>query len=96
MIKVVVDAMGGDYSPNVNVIGSVQAVNKIDDVEVVLVGDESVLNEQLSKFTYDKARLTVLMHQKLLVVMISQQKRLKLKRKVHLLKVLNLLKVVKT
>ena len=60
MIKVVVDAMGGDYSPNVNVIGSVQAVNKIDDVEVILVGDESVLNEQLSKFTYDKARLTVL------------------------------------
>lgn len=60
MIKVVVDAMGGDYSPNVNVIGSVQAVNKINDLHVILVGDENVLNEQLSKLTYDKSRLTVL------------------------------------
>lgn len=59
MIKVVVDALGGDHSPNVNVEGSVRALNEIKDLHVVLVGDEEELKKQLAAFTYDSERLTI-------------------------------------
>ena len=59
MIKVVVDALGGDHSPNVNVEGSVRALNEIKDLHVVLVGDEEELKKQLAVFTYDSERLTL-------------------------------------
>lgn len=59
MIKVVVDALGGDYSPSVNIEGTVKAINEIKDVHIVLVGDENVLNEGLKNYSYDKERLTI-------------------------------------
>ena len=60
MIKIVVDAMGGDHSPVVNVKGVVKALNEIDDLSVVLVGDEAQLNPLLDAEKYDKTRLQVL------------------------------------
>ena len=60
MIKIVVDAMGGDNSPLVNVKGVVKALNKIDDVSIVLVGDEAQLTPLLSGEKYDKSRLEIL------------------------------------
>lgn len=58
MIKIVVDAMGGDNSPEVNVKGAVKALNNIKDLEIVLVGQEKPVAELLSKEKYDKNRLT--------------------------------------
>ena len=60
MIKIVVDAMGGDNSPEVNVVGTAKALNLIKDLEVVLVGDEKQLTPLLSKEKYDASRLEVL------------------------------------
>lgn len=60
MIKIVVDAMGGDHSPDVNVKGVVTALNKIDDVSIVLVGDEAQLTPLLASERYDKSRLEIL------------------------------------
>ena len=60
MIKIVVDAMGGDNSPVVNVKGVVKALKNLKDIEIVLVGDEAQLNPLLEKEQYDKARLTIL------------------------------------
>ena len=60
MIKIVVDAMGGDHSPVVNVKGVVRALNEIDDLRIVLVGDETQLNPLLDGEKYDKTRLEVL------------------------------------
>ncbi len=59
MIKIVVDAFGGDKSPDVNVIGTIKALNEISDLEVVLTGDEDILNEKLSSYEYDKSRLSI-------------------------------------
>lgn len=59
MIKVVVDAFGGDRSPGVNVKGAIQAVNEIKDLQVIFTGDENILNEQLKNYEYDKERVTV-------------------------------------
>ncbi|MCM1534034.1 MAG: phosphate acyltransferase PlsX [Corallococcus sp.] len=60
MIKIVVDAMGGDNSPSVNVKGTVKALNNIKDLYVVLVGDETQLTPLLAKEKYDKTRLEIL------------------------------------
>lgn len=59
MIKIVVDAMGGDNSPAVNVQGVAGALNKLKDIHIVLVGDEAQLNPLLERESYDASRLTV-------------------------------------
>ena len=57
MIKVVVDAMGGDRSPGANVEGSLQALREMKDVYVILVGDLKQINPLLEGKEYDKDRL---------------------------------------
>lgn len=59
MIKIVVDAMGGDNSPTVNVKGAVKALNTISDLTVILVGDETQLTTLLAGESYDKNRLQI-------------------------------------
>ena len=56
MIKVAVDAMGGDYAPGEMVAGAVDAVNTQPGIQVILVGKEDVVNAELSKYTYEKDR----------------------------------------
>ncbi|MBE6015148.1 MAG: phosphate acyltransferase PlsX [Lachnospiraceae bacterium] len=55
--RVVVDAMGGDNAPLSNVEGAVDAVNKNENLQVVLVGKEEEVPPLLSKYTYDKSRI---------------------------------------
>lgn len=59
MIKILVDTLGGDNSPSANVEGAVKALSSIEDLEVVLVGDEKVISEQLKNFTFDESRLSI-------------------------------------
>jgi glycerol-3-phosphate acyltransferase PlsX len=47
VIRVAVDAMGGDNVPDVLVDGSVTAVCKYHDIEIILVGDEKRVSESL-------------------------------------------------
>jgi len=50
-MKIVVDAMGGDHGPEVVIKGVIQAVNEYE-TEVVLVGNEPEIAEQLKKNKY--------------------------------------------
>lgn len=59
MIKIVVDAMGGDYAPYEQVKGVVQAMEKDKDFSVVLAGDEEKLKEELKKYKYDPSRVEI-------------------------------------
>ena len=59
MIKVAVDAMGGDLAPVEMVAGSVEAVNAKPGIQVLLVGQEAVVNKELSKYTYNKEQIQV-------------------------------------
>ena len=59
MIKVALDAMGGDNAPVEMVKGAVDAVNKRKDIKVLLVGQEEVVNSELAKYTYDKEQVEV-------------------------------------
>lgn len=60
MIKIIVDGFGGDLSPQVNVEGSIKVINEIKDLEIILAGDEELLNNELSKYSYDKNRISIL------------------------------------
>ena len=60
MIKIVVDAMGGDNSPVVNVKGVVKALNEIKDLYIVLVGNQDELTPLLDAEKYDRSRLELL------------------------------------
>lgn len=59
MYRIVVDAMGGDNAPVSNIQGAVDAVNSFNNVRILLVGREEELLPELSKYTYDKERLSV-------------------------------------
>lgn len=50
MIKIGIDAMGGDFAPEVAVEGAVMALNEIDkESRIVLFGDEKRIKELLAK-----------------------------------------------
>lgn len=59
MIKVAVDAMGGDYAPGEMVAGAVEAVNAKPGIRVLLVGQKQAVVSELSKHTYDKDQIQV-------------------------------------
>ena len=59
MIKVVVDALGGDNSPVVNVEGSILALNEIKDLEIYVVGKKEDIESVLKDKQYDKNRLHI-------------------------------------
>ena len=40
MVKIVIDCFGGDESPRVNIEGSIDALARFNDLELVLVGED--------------------------------------------------------
>ena len=56
MIKIAVDAMGGDNAPSEIVKGAVEATNENKDILVKLVGVEEQIKEELSKYKYNCAQ----------------------------------------
>lgn len=59
MINVCVDAMGGDNAPGEIIKGVVDALNESGKFNVVLTGKESVIKEELSKYTYPQDRVSI-------------------------------------
>lgn len=59
MVKVAVDAMGGDNAPVEIVKGAIDAVNEAAQVKVFLVGQEDVVKQELSKYTYNQEQVEV-------------------------------------
>ncbi len=57
-MKIVVDAMGGDYAPGVVIDGTLAAVKEYD-VEVILVGDQPKIEALLKKARYTGAKISV-------------------------------------
>ena len=58
-VNVAVDAMGGDNAPAEIVKGAVDAVNEAKNLRVYLVGKESLIHNELSKYSYDVERIEV-------------------------------------
>jgi len=58
-MRVVLDAMGGDHAPSVNVEGAVETVNGCNDIDVIFVGDESLIQKELRNKRYRADRISV-------------------------------------
>jgi glycerol-3-phosphate acyltransferase PlsX len=58
-MRVALDAMGGDYAPSVNIEGAVETVNEHVDIDVILVGNESVIEKELQNKRYHASRISV-------------------------------------
>ncbi len=59
VIKVVVDAMGGDNAPEAPVKGAVEALGEVSNLNVILTGRTDDINRELGKYTYDKERISI-------------------------------------
>ncbi len=58
MIRIAVDAMGGDHAPGVVIDGSVRAVEEYG-IPVILVGDRRRIEEELGKYRYKEDLLSI-------------------------------------
>lgn len=59
IVRVAVDAMGGDKAPFVTVKGAVDAVKESDSLKVFLVGQKEKVESELSKYQYDASKIEV-------------------------------------
>ncbi len=55
MIKIAVDAMGGDNAPKITIEGAMQAIKNFNDIEIVLFGDEN----QIKPLLTDSTRISI-------------------------------------
>lgn len=59
MIKILVDAMGGDNAPAAVVEGAVKALENDKELYLILTGRQADVERELAKFSYDKTRLEI-------------------------------------
>lgn len=57
---IAVDAVGGDFYPENPISGGVQALNEMPELELLFVGPESLIKEELTKHEYDSERVSIL------------------------------------
>ena len=59
MIKIAIDAMGGDFAPEQQVKGTIEALQTDKDFSALLVGDEARVKAELQKYKYDVSRVEI-------------------------------------
>ncbi len=59
MVKILLDAMGGDNAPAATVEGAVLALARDRELQLVLTGRKNDIERELSKYSYDKGRLEI-------------------------------------
>lgn len=90
-MKIIVDAMGGDYAPDAVIGGAVAAVQEYE-VEVGLVGDEARINSLLKKAGYKGERISVYPAQEVIQMDESAASSVRKKRNSSIVIGLNLVK----
>lgn len=59
LIRIAVDAMGGDNAPEAIVHGAMEALKENDNVKIVLVGTKAPVDAEVAKYDYPKDRLEI-------------------------------------
>ena len=59
MIRIAIDAMGGDNAPGEIVRGAVDAAERMEQVSLILVGDQEKIERELQKLSYPKDRIRI-------------------------------------
>ena len=58
-MKIIIDVYGGDYSPDEIVKGAITSVNLIDDLELILTGNEEEIKKVMSDYGYNGDRIEI-------------------------------------
>lgn len=58
-MKIIVDSMGGDNAPIEVIKGIVDAIKEYK-IDIIVVGNEEVINRELNKYDYPKERIEIL------------------------------------
>ena len=59
LIKIAVDAMGGDNAPAEIIKGCIDALSENDSIHISLVGISEVIEKELSSYQYDNERIEI-------------------------------------
>ncbi|MDO4621102.1 MAG: phosphate acyltransferase PlsX [Lachnospiraceae bacterium] len=59
LIRVAVDAMGGDNAPSAPIKGAIDALNENPRISLLFMGDEQQIQEELKTLQYDSTRVSV-------------------------------------
>ncbi|MBR2022956.1 MAG: phosphate acyltransferase PlsX [Clostridia bacterium] len=92
MIRIAVDAMGGDFAPAEQVAGAVEALKKHEDLHLILVGDKALIEEQLQALGYDGKRVEIVHTTEVITMEDEPAKAVKTKKDSSLVVAFNLLK----
>lgn len=58
-MKIVLDVMGGDNAPIETVKGAILALEEIKRLEMILVGKQDLIEQELKKYSYEKNRIEI-------------------------------------
>lgn len=59
-MKIIIDVYGGDYSPDEIVKGAITSVNLIDDLELILTGNEEEIKKVMNDYGYLGDRIEII------------------------------------
>jgi len=88
---VVVDGMGGDFSPNAVVEGCIAAIKEYD-IDILITGPEDLIREELKKHTYDNNKIKIVNATEIINTNEHPVTAVKRKKDSSLVKALNLVK----
>jgi len=57
-MKIAVDVMSGEHSPDVLILGALNSLKEID-TNLILVGDKNIINDALSHYSYNPNRIEI-------------------------------------
>lgn len=63
-MKIALDAMSGDYAPHSTIEGAVLFTKEITETEIILVGKEEVIEQELKNISMTEAEFRCIMPEK--------------------------------
>ena len=92
MVRVAVDAMGGDNAPKEIIKGAVEAVNENSKIKVYLTGQKDTVEKELAQYTYNKEQIEVVPATEIIETAEPPVMAIRKKKDSSLVKALNLVK----
>lgn len=92
MVRIAVDAMGGDHAPGEIIKGAIDAMQKDSQIKVFLIGIEQKIQEELKKYKYNKEQLEVVPATEIITTEEPPVMAIRRKKDSSLVKAMNLVK----
>ncbi|MDD3369556.1 MAG: phosphate acyltransferase PlsX [Lachnospiraceae bacterium] len=92
LVKVAVDAMGGDNAPGEVVKGAVEAAKESSVLKVYLVGKEDLIKAELAKYTYTPEQIEIVNAEEVIEMAEAPVMAIRRKKDSSIVKALNLVK----